>query len=176
MAGALIALAVLCVLLIVPLPLLFPSTSAAREIILAALLGCLGLVVAVYVVWDLAKAPSEAEAPSRGPASKADPLSELVLTGVDLQDAVLPKAQLADSGLAGALLARADLRSANLSNADLRGADLRGADLRDADLSGAQIDSAHFKGAYHNPITKWPGDGTAPIGTILVEAGDGEGG
>ncbi len=89
--------------------------------------------------------------------SRAD-LSDAVLRGADLRDAVLSDAvlrgaDLRDAVLSGAYLRGAVLRGADLSGADLRDAVLRGADLSDAVLSdavlsGADLSDAVLSGAY----------------------------
>ena len=84
-------------------------------------------------------------------------LAELVLTRVDLSNAVFHQANLRRVNLQGATLISVNFGRANLSHANLRdatlvkaylsNADLEGADLRGADLSGAYLLNANLRGA-----------------------------
>ncbi len=74
-------------------------------------------------------------------------LTGAVLTGADLRDAVLTDAVLTDAVLRDAVLTGADLRGAVLTGAVLRGADLRGAVLTGAVLRGAVLRGADLTGA-----------------------------
>ena len=79
-------------------------------------------------------------------------LSNLDLSGADLNAARLRRANLSAADLNGAVLDRADFGRANLSGADLSGASLLNAQLNHAridavDFSGAGLDGANLGGA-----------------------------
>ena len=76
-------------------------------------------------------------------------LSDAILIGSNLSDAILSDAilsgsNLSDADLSGANLSLANLRDANLSGANLSGSNLSDADLSDADLSGANLSLANL--------------------------------
>lgn len=73
--------------------------------------------------------------------------SRIVLTQVNLRDALLPEIILEEAELNEAILQEADLSSANLRKADLTRANLKGAILRQADLRGANLMGANLSGA-----------------------------
>lgn len=69
------------------------------------------------------------------------------LTGLNIENAVLPKLDLSGSDLLQGNFSQANLMQANLSNTQLVYANLQGTYLESADLSGANFEFANLQGA-----------------------------
>ncbi|BDI15331.1 hypothetical protein ANSO36C_11330 [Nostoc cf. commune SO-36] len=79
-------------------------------------------------------------------------LSQVVLTGVNLEQTNLSNAELTGANLAGANLQQVNLADANLAGANLAGANLQqanftGANLQQANLMGINLNSVNFTNA-----------------------------
>jgi len=155
-------------LLVGLLLVLLGLAPGAGMIVVAAVVGCSGFGLAVFIPRDLSARSEEFLELPQAEATDADAPPELVLGGVDLRGALLPAVDLSRSDLVDAHLAGADLRRAEFYRAELYGADLRGADLRGARLRYASIDSARFDKAIYDRHTTWP-HGEAPADAICAE-------
>ncbi len=84
-------------------------------------------------------------------------LQRAILTGSDLRGANLSGANLTFATMKEAILEGADLQRANLFGADLTEAFMTGSDLRGADLTEAKkLDEIFLTGARYNNDTKFP--------------------
>jgi hypothetical protein len=155
------------------------GNRAPRYFLLTLLVGTAGGVLSLPSAWRVitkANDPAPALLAHAIANYSGRSLTNLNLTGADLQGANFSRAVLHNVSLTNANLAEADMRGARFINVNLSGANLCGADVRGANLSGAVALSqvANWSYTFYNSKTSLPaGDAFIAIAGPIADTGRG---